>query len=258
MLEALFASSDNRDLVAPAKGRTTLRTDSGRWVMPREIPERGPTLKICIVCGIDLSGKRRMKDRRGRYYCDPCRQQLVERHRKQQADVRPEEAPAFAPDAAPLDDLSELTQPAARNAPPLPLHPTAGTREWTAPAWLVRLWDTSDLPACQRYKVLGVRYRVGGIFLQLLPAFIAALMANTSAGSWLDSEQAMDGFMAVCGLIVVLGVGVFTAGLAYYAMFKGRSPHWCVAGLFGIPGLLVLMILEDQWVEPRKPVRFGY
>jgi len=28
--------------------------------------------KICIVCGIDVNGKPRVKDREGNYYCLPC------------------------------------------------------------------------------------------------------------------------------------------------------------------------------------------
>jgi hypothetical protein len=213
--------------------------------MSLEVPAKVPTAKICTVCGTDVSGKKRTKDRRGRYYCNTCWDELVERHRQQSSVALEDDIAALAP----AFDAVE--------APPLSYH-APGKHEWTVPTWISRLWDTSELSLRQRYKVLGFRYRVGGISLQLMPALLVALMINVPAGSWLDTDAMVNASLIVMGLIGLTGTVLFIAGLAYYAMHKGRSPYWCVAGFVGIPGLLVLMLLPDKWVEARRPARVGY
>ena len=50
-------------------------------------------LKICTVCGLDVSKQKRTKDAEGNYYCDPC--WALKRERQQQV-----EASSAAPDAA--------------------------------------------------------------------------------------------------------------------------------------------------------------
>lgn len=56
-------------------------------------------------------------------------------------------------------------------------------------------------------------------------------------------------------VVMLLGTGLLMAGLAYYAMAKGRDPAWCMMALLSVVGLLVLARLEDRSDEQRFPKR---
>jgi hypothetical protein len=75
-------------------------------------PEVAPA-KICVACGQDCANKPRIKDARGRYFCQPCFQKLEQ---KQKAAAAPPAAMAVA--TAPK-------APAARPAPRAPAAPGA-------------------------------------------------------------------------------------------------------------------------------------
>ncbi len=46
-------------------------------------------------------------------------------------------------------------------------------------------------------------------------------------------------------LLTLLGTLLLMVALGYYAVSKGRSPLWCLAGFAGILGLIVLGLLKD-------------
>jgi len=53
-------------------------------------------------------------------------------------------------------------------------------------------------------------------------------------------------------VIVVLGTALLVAGLAFYALAKGRSPAWCLMGFLGLIGLIVLGSLSDLETTKKK------
>lgn len=48
------------------------------------------------------------------------------------------------------------------------------------------------------------------------------------------------------GLLILGGTGLLIAGLAYYAIAKGRSGWWGLCGLLSIIGLIILACLKDR------------
>jgi hypothetical protein len=51
-------------------------------------------------------------------------------------------------------------------------------------------------------------------------------------------------FLEIPGYVmVVTGIGLIMAGLAFYARSKGRHPAWCILGLLSVLGLLVIVLL---------------
>ena len=52
-------------------------------------------------------------------------------------------------------------------------------------------------------------------------------------------------------LVSLVGTGLLMAGLAFYALAKGRSPAWCLMGLLSIIGLIVLACLKDLAPEGK-------
>jgi hypothetical protein len=47
-------------------------------------------------------------------------------------------------------------------------------------------------------------------------------------------------------LLAVAGTGLLMAGLAYYAMAKGRHPAWCLMAFFSLLGFIILGLLKDH------------
>src|SRR5262245_38055066 len=87
----------------------------------------GTVEKICTLCGEDVSGKPRVKDVRGRYYCKPCAEQAEARARAASAIAEPDLADPFSAPAesaavsdADADLLDELVADAALSAQPPP------------------------------------------------------------------------------------------------------------------------------------------
>lgn len=69
--------------------------------------------KLCIMCGVDCTGRPRTKDRQGRYFCQPCYQKALARARSKKV-ASPAVAVARSPEPRPrprsavADDLSAL------------------------------------------------------------------------------------------------------------------------------------------------------
>lgn len=81
----------------------------------------------------------------------------------------------------------------------------------------------------KRYNNLSLAIAIPGIILQV-------------AGQLL-----MNGEHPLLGSVMALGGTVMVmVGFAYYAMAKGRSPAWCLAGFFSCLGLLMLGLLKDH------------
>ena len=80
-------------------------------------------------------------------------------------------------------------------------------------------------------------------FLFFIPGIIGQI-----AGFVLKNK---DTSLQTLGIVLLIAgtVGAVT-GFAFYAKAKGRSPAWCVAGLLGIPGLLLLSVLKDKSGDP--------
>lgn len=51
--------------------------------------------KVCIICGVDVNGKPRVKDRDGNYYCLPCEQS--EKEKRQSAQLACPDCGRFFP-----------------------------------------------------------------------------------------------------------------------------------------------------------------
>jgi len=48
------------------------------------------------------------------------------------------------------------------------------------------------------------------------------------------------------GLLILAGTGLLVAGLSYYAIAKGRSGWWGLAGFLSLIGLIILACLKDR------------
>jgi len=48
------------------------------------------------------------------------------------------------------------------------------------------------------------------------------------------------------GLLILGGTGLLIAGLAYYAIGKGRSGWWGLCGFLSFIGLIILACLKDR------------
>lgn len=72
--------------------------------------------KICVICGEDCSGRPRIQDRKGRYYCKDCYEQARQAHQaRKQAPVTPTPPQAEEPDAySLLSEVIDETSPAPR------------------------------------------------------------------------------------------------------------------------------------------------
>ena len=52
-------------------------------------------------------------------------------------------------------------------------------------------------------------------------------------------------------VLLLLGTALLMAGLAYYAMAKGRNPAWCLMAVFSLLGFIVLGLLKDHSGEAK-------
>jgi hypothetical protein len=86
-----------------------------------------------------------------------------------------------------------------------------------------------NLPMIKGYNQMSFGLGVPGIVLQL-----AGLYAVTTRGSNLGA------------VFIIVGIGLFIAGLAYYAKAKARSPWWCLLGLLSLLGMIILALIPDR------------
>ncbi len=85
----------------------------------------------------------------------------------------------------------------------------------------------------KRYNNLSLALGVPGIILQIVGNVVAQANAGTGIG--------------LLGLpISLVGTALLVAGLAYYAIAKGRSGWWGLCGFLSCIGLLILALLEDR------------
>jgi hypothetical protein len=238
-----------------------------------------PPVKRCCVCGTDVAGRKRTKDPRGNYYCQPCwdHKAARESHAAQ---------PGLEGD---LDSLIALAEPvfgsppAAASAEPLitcaVCHGVFSSQHVqqsrgrtvcndclsagaaAAKSWLPRLSGQGTAGRSETRKErchrLGSRYRIGGVLLQTAPVLWLVL------GIWgvmPDPETSSAGqlMMVLSGVLFAAGLILMFLGFAYYAMEKGRSPAWCAAGCLGFLGLFILWGLADYDPPPRRPARYAY
>jgi hypothetical protein len=94
-----------------------------------------------------------------------------------------------------------------------------------------------------RYNQKSLMFGVPGLVLQV----VGNVLANPQMGA----NQPIVG-----GLCLLAGTALLVVGFAYYAMAKGRSPLWCLAGFLSCCGLIILALLKDQAPDgvPRRPM----
>ncbi len=81
----------------------------------------------------------------------------------------------------------------------------------------------------KRYNNMSLALGVPGIILQI----VGNIMSR-------NPGQLLLGL-----LLALVGTGLLLAGLAYYALAKGRNPAWCLMAFLSIIGLIVLACLKD-------------
>ena len=85
----------------------------------------------------------------------------------------------------------------------------------------------------KRYNNISLALGVPGIILQFA--------GNVIAQADPDAATALLGL-----LVLLLGTGLLIAGLAFYAIAKGRSGAWGLCGFLSCLGLIILALLEDR------------
>ena len=163
--------------------------------------------KICVICGEDCSGRPRIKDPKGHYYCKSCHEkanQRLEGHRA--AD---ESARAAPPDEAEplglLDDALDVS-PALQAAPlPALVHVTRAPAE--RPAGLVGFFISPAGIGLSALVVISVAAIVfGNLVTGLFFLFVALAVVN---GYWIGAAR-----------IAALLVGLLVAALLAVPMGK--------------------------------------
>lgn len=87
-----------------------------------------------------------------------------------------------------------------------------------------------------RYNNISLALGAPGIILQIVGIVIATKPERESLGR----------------SVMALGSLLLVAGLAMYAKAKGRSPAWGLMGLLSWIGLIVLAMLKDNTINPRR------
>jgi hypothetical protein len=86
----------------------------------------------------------------------------------------------------------------------------------------------------KRYNNLSFLFFVPGIVVQIA----GEVMANSAS----------PGLLAI--VLLIGGTALAITGFSYYALAKGRSAAWGLAGFGGVIGLLVLALLKDRSSDP--------
>ena len=89
----------------------------------------------------------------------------------------------------------------------------------------------------KRYNNLSFLFFIPGIILQIV-GFVRSPQGQ---------GEPPDGISLA---LLIGGTALAITGFALYAKAKGRSPAWGLAGLVGLPGLLVLAVLKDRSGDP--------
>jgi hypothetical protein len=88
-----------------------------------------------------------------------------------------------------------------------------------------------------RYNNISLAMGVPGLVIQI-------------AGNIMRQQPSHE---AIGSLVLLLGSGLLIAGLAYYAVAKGRNPAWGLVGLLSILGIIVLACLKDLAPNGQPP-----
>lgn len=85
----------------------------------------------------------------------------------------------------------------------------------------------------KRHNNISLALGVPGIILQIVGQVIAQANQETDVG--------------LLGVLVLLvGTALLIAGLAHYAIAKGRSGWWGLCGFLSLIGLIILALLKDH------------
>jgi hypothetical protein len=91
-----------------------------------------------------------------------------------------------------------------------------------------------------RYNKISLVWGGPGALLQLVGWTYALILAS-------DRREPGIVNMVIVWTALSVGTVLWTIGLAYYAMAKGKHPAWCIMGFFCLPGLIVLACLPDDF-----------
>ena len=83
-----------------------------------------------------------------------------------------------------------------------------------------------------KYNRLSLAFGVPGLLMQI--------------GGRVMMVTSPDELQLIAAAIVVVGTALLMAGLALYAMAKGRNPAWCLMAFLSLIGLIVLGLLKDK------------
>lgn len=74
---------------------------------------------------------------------------------------------------------------------------------------------------------------------------------------WVNALAEEDPLALLALALQVVGYGLFIFGCVQYALAKGRSGFWGLLGCLSLIGLIVLVLLKDYGVQPRRPHGFA-
>ena len=86
----------------------------------------------------------------------------------------------------------------------------------------------------KKYNNISLAIGVPGVVFQLAGVF----MTNRDAQNY--------------AVLTLIGTLLLIVALGFYAVAKGRSPLWCLAGCGGILGLILLGVLKDVHAEQNS------
>lgn len=89
----------------------------------------------------------------------------------------------------------------------------------------------------KQYKARSLVWSIAGIITQVLG--LAGVFSTRQVTD--DLNPAFAG-----ALLLVIGTGILSLGLYFYALAKNRRPAWALAGLLCLPGFLILHCLTDN------------
>lgn len=86
----------------------------------------------------------------------------------------------------------------------------------------------------QRFNRISLWWGIPGCSIQIVGA-----MLHISQDAWLPPNA----FLTIGIHLMWIGTLTLLVGAANYAKAKGRSPAWCLFGLLGFPGVIVMVIV---------------
>jgi predicted Zn finger-like uncharacterized protein len=96
----------------------------------------------------------------------------------------------------------------------------------------------------RHYQRLSLYYGGAGAVLQCSPLLLVAIAESHRAAGSDDPPHAA--WVVLVGLLFIIGTGLIFPAFAYHAKSRGHSPLWCLAGVLGAFGLLIVGLLPDR------------